>query len=290
MSVAVASSVSIDLLIDATVAAGLCLLAANVGSFLNVVAHRVPRGASVVRGGSRCPACGSPVRWRDNVPVLGWLVLGGRCRDCGAAIAARYPLVEAVAAIIGGIAAVELLSGGCTWPAGRFGTGRTGIDVLLVGADWQLVLVCVAHAVLLLVLLAWTLFEADRTRVPAGRFLAVAAGLAAVAVVAGGPTVAAGWPAAAQAAAGAGVGAVLGATAASPWLRQALVLVGAVLGWQAVVGVGAIMAAVAVGRAAVGWCRGRRPPLQPTCGDLIVATAVQVSAWRWLAAAWACTG
>lgn len=279
MSVGGAAEVPIDVLVDATVAVGLCLLAANVGSFLNVVAYRVPRGASVAWGGSRCPACGSPIRWHDNVPVVGWLVLGGRCRDCDAAIPPRYPLVEAAAGGIGLLATVELLSGGRTWPAGRFGTGRTGADVLLMEADWQLLLVCVAHAALLLVLLAWTLFEADRTRIPRGWFLAVGAGLAAVAAAAGGPVVAPGWPAAIAAAAGAGLGGLLGATAMSPWLRQAVVLVGIVLGWQGVFGAGAIMAAVTVSRWTVDAWRGRRCPLEPSCGDLLAATAVQALAW-----------
>ncbi len=65
-----------------------------VGSFLNVVVHRVPQGLSVVRPRSACPACSSPVRSRDNVPVAGWLLLRGRCRDCAAPIGLRYPLVE----------------------------------------------------------------------------------------------------------------------------------------------------------------------------------------------------
>ncbi len=66
-----------------------------VGSFLNVVVHRVPAGLSVVRPGSACPACQHPVRERDNVPVLSWLLLRGRCRDCAAPISVRYPAVEA---------------------------------------------------------------------------------------------------------------------------------------------------------------------------------------------------
>jgi leader peptidase (prepilin peptidase)/N-methyltransferase len=70
-----------------------------VGSFLNVVVWRVPRGESVVRPPSHCPACDSPVRPRDNVPVLSWLLLRGRCRDCGAPISARYPLVELLTAV-----------------------------------------------------------------------------------------------------------------------------------------------------------------------------------------------
>jgi leader peptidase (prepilin peptidase)/N-methyltransferase len=69
-----------------------------VGSFLNVVVHRVPEGLSVVRPGSACPACEHPLRARDLVPVLSWLLLGGRCRDCQAPISARYPLVELVTA------------------------------------------------------------------------------------------------------------------------------------------------------------------------------------------------
>ena len=65
------------------------------GSFLNVVAYRVPRGLSVVRPRSACPGCGHEIRSRDNVPVLSWLLLRGRCRDCGSGISMRYPLVEA---------------------------------------------------------------------------------------------------------------------------------------------------------------------------------------------------
>lgn len=71
------------------------VVGAVVGSFLNVVIHRLPRGESVVRPGSRCPVCGRPIRPWHNVPVLAWLVLRGRCRDCGTRIPARYPLVEA---------------------------------------------------------------------------------------------------------------------------------------------------------------------------------------------------
>lgn len=65
-----------------------------IGSFLNVVIHRVPRAESVVRPPSACPACARPIRARDNVPVVSWLVLRGRCRDCGEPISPRYPLVE----------------------------------------------------------------------------------------------------------------------------------------------------------------------------------------------------
>jgi leader peptidase (prepilin peptidase)/N-methyltransferase len=79
-----------------TLLAVLCaLLGLAIGSFLNVVIWRVPRGASVVRPPSACPRCGNQIRARDNVPVVGWLVLRGRCRDCSEPISVRYPLVEA---------------------------------------------------------------------------------------------------------------------------------------------------------------------------------------------------
>jgi leader peptidase (prepilin peptidase)/N-methyltransferase len=70
------------------------------GSFLNVVIARLPRGQSLVRPGSACPQCGAPLRPYDNVPLLSWLLLRGRCRDCGAAISPRYPLVEALTAAL----------------------------------------------------------------------------------------------------------------------------------------------------------------------------------------------
>ena len=71
-----------------------------VGSFLNVVVWRVPRGESVVSPPSACPQCGAHIRARDNVPVLSWLVLRGRCRDCDAPISRRYPLVEASTGVV----------------------------------------------------------------------------------------------------------------------------------------------------------------------------------------------
>jgi leader peptidase (prepilin peptidase) / N-methyltransferase len=64
------------------------------GSFVGVVAHRVPQRRSIVGPRSECPACGNPIAAYDNVPVLSWLLLGGRCRSCRARIPARYPLVE----------------------------------------------------------------------------------------------------------------------------------------------------------------------------------------------------
>src|SRR5262245_65264512 len=70
-------------------------LGASVGSFLNVCIYRIPADESVVRPASRCPGCQTPIAWYDNVPILSWMWLRGRCRRCGVGIASRYPVVEA---------------------------------------------------------------------------------------------------------------------------------------------------------------------------------------------------
>lgn len=84
-------------------------LGGAVGSFLNVLVYRLPLGLSLVHPPSHCPKCGKRIPWRDNVPILGWIMLRGRCRQCRNPISARYPLVEAVtAAMFGAVAIVEL--------------------------------------------------------------------------------------------------------------------------------------------------------------------------------------
>jgi leader peptidase (prepilin peptidase) / N-methyltransferase len=81
-------------------AAVAAIFGAIVGSFLNVVAYRLPRKESLLHPGSRCPECGTPIKPYDNVPVLGWLWLRGRCRACGAGISWHYPAVEAVSGLL----------------------------------------------------------------------------------------------------------------------------------------------------------------------------------------------
>jgi leader peptidase (prepilin peptidase)/N-methyltransferase len=76
------------------------VLGLAIGSFLNVVIYRVPRGESIVRPGSHCPSCQGQVRTRNNIPVFSWLMLRGKCADCAAPIGARYPLVEAGTAVL----------------------------------------------------------------------------------------------------------------------------------------------------------------------------------------------
>lgn len=78
----------------------MALVGAALGSFLNVCLHRWPAGESVIRPRSRCPSCSTPISWYDNVPVLSWLVLRGRCRTCGEKISIRYPAVELAVALV----------------------------------------------------------------------------------------------------------------------------------------------------------------------------------------------
>jgi leader peptidase (prepilin peptidase)/N-methyltransferase len=86
----------------------IAVLGAIIGSFLNVVIHRLPRGESLASPGSRCASCGTPIAPYDNVPIISWLLLRGRCRHCGAPISQRYPVVELLtAAVFAAVVAVR---------------------------------------------------------------------------------------------------------------------------------------------------------------------------------------
>ena len=124
------------------------LLGLAVGSFLNVVVWRVPRGESVVSPPSACPACGARIRARDNVPIVSWLVLHGRCRDCRARISRRYPLVELVTAL--------LFAATAWWAVLRPGT--------TLDAPGSVVLL--AHLVLVALAVSLTLIDLDVHRLP----------------------------------------------------------------------------------------------------------------------------
>lgn len=108
---------------------GIAVLGLIFGSFANVVIARVPEGRSVVRPGSACPGCETPIAARDNIPVISWLILRGRCRTCGAPIAVRYPIVEL------SVAAVWVLLLAWAWRTEHLGM----LPLLLV---WGFVGVC----------------------------------------------------------------------------------------------------------------------------------------------------
>ncbi len=88
------------MIVDPLVAFAALVFGLVVGSFLNVCIHRLPAGESIVRPASRCPHCGARVRFYDNIPLLSYLWLGGRCRDCRRPISWHYPVVEAVSGLI----------------------------------------------------------------------------------------------------------------------------------------------------------------------------------------------
>lgn len=87
-------------MMDVLIVAFLLCSGLAVGSFLNVCIYRLPRRESILWPASRCPSCGRPLSWFDNIPVLSWIALGGRCRRCRASIGATYPLVEATTAAV----------------------------------------------------------------------------------------------------------------------------------------------------------------------------------------------
>ena len=73
---------------------------AIIGSFLNVVIHRVPNEESIVFPNSACPKCSKPIKFYDNIPIISWLILGGKCRNCRAPVSIRYPAVELLTALM----------------------------------------------------------------------------------------------------------------------------------------------------------------------------------------------
>ena len=107
------------------------------GSFINVVAIRIPAGGSVVSPGSTCPACGHGIRPRDNIPVLSWFLLRGRCRDCGTSISVRYPIVELTTAILFALTPIVI---GVSWvlPAYLWFVGVT-IALTITDIDHKLI-------------------------------------------------------------------------------------------------------------------------------------------------------
>lgn len=151
------------------VAAGLFGLV--VGSFVNVLVHRLPRGESVVFPASHCPACGAPIRPGDNIPVASWLLLGGRCRVCRAPISPRYPLIELANGALWALVFLRARE----WPefAGAAAFVSACVALAAIDAEFQILPDKITlSGVVLGILLAFF----SRTRTPGGALLGAAAG------------------------------------------------------------------------------------------------------------------
>ena len=104
-------------------------LGAIIGSFLNVMILRLPKEESVVFPGSKCPSCQTPIAWYDNMPVVSWLMLGGKCRSCKTGISVQYPLIELLVAVLWGLSAWHYGATLTALAAAIFGTILLGIAV-----------------------------------------------------------------------------------------------------------------------------------------------------------------
>jgi len=155
---------------EALVTACFFALGCNIGSFLNVVVWRMPLGKSIVHGDSRCPVCSAAITKRDNIPIFGWLGLGGQCRACSTNISPRYPIVEAITGSVFLLFYfVELISGGANLPVRGINMYR-GVLWIIMYPKWDLIGLYLYHCFLFCVLLVLALMATDRSRIP-GRLL-----------------------------------------------------------------------------------------------------------------------
>ncbi len=243
---------------EAMVTACFFALGANIGSFLNVVVWRMPLGISIVHGDSRCPVCSTKIASRDNIPIFGWLGIGGQCRACGTEISPRYPIVEAIAGTVFLLFYfAELISGGANLPVREINTYR-GVLWIIMYPRWDVIGLYLYHCYLFCVLLVLTLIALDRKLIPRRLLIfafTVAIGLPLVfpdlALVPAWPSSTAGLKSSMMfVGAGAVVGLLIGCVLRWAWkktLRQesseliavvpAFGLIGTVLGWQAVLSI-----------------------------------------------------
>lgn len=126
---------------------------ASIASFLNVVAWRMPQGRTIVFGGSKCPYCNTRLSFLDNTPVIGWLLVRGRCRTCRLPIAPRYLIIEVViGSLFVWLAYWELIRGGANLPRWDAG-GKSGLTSMVFDPQWVLITAWLAHAGMFAVLI-----------------------------------------------------------------------------------------------------------------------------------------
>ncbi len=246
------------------------------GSFVNVVVYRLPRGESPFAGRSRCPRCQTPILARDNIPIVGWLLRGGRCRGCAGHISAAYPLVEAACGLLCGSLAAA-------------GASRGDVERLVVSGEWWPLVAWAVAAVAILGIVTWTLLEAWGWPTCPGAWPMAAAFVVIAAAVpqAGPPGVLPDgrpWPAATPAMAGglaacAGVfaGRAAGSFTGTATGRTGLAMLGAVIGWQAVTIVAVV---TALARGLTGLRLDRRSPAarQPATGEINTILTIAAAA------------
>lgn len=151
-------------------AAWLFFLGGCFASFLNVVAWRVPRGRGI-NGSSMCPFCEIKLSFSDNLPIIGWLRNGGRCRNCRLPISPRYLIVEIIlGCIFLLISGVEILAGGANLPI-RAVERLQGFEHLVFSPKWDLIQLTVYHLVLVCLLFTLALIRSERLRIPMSIFL-----------------------------------------------------------------------------------------------------------------------
>lgn len=150
---------------------GVFAIGASIGSYLNVLVYRMPLGLSVFWKPSHCPQCGQAIAGSDNIPILGWMKLRGRCRSCQLPISAQYPIVEAIAGVIILVLFFwQTLSGGWNIPV-RIPNSYHGFVWIIFYTKWDLIGLLLLHGFLFYTLLTWWLIEFHQERIPRYSFL-----------------------------------------------------------------------------------------------------------------------
>ncbi len=273
------------------------VLGACFGSFLNVVIYRLPRGITLL-GKSRCPACGQAILFRDNIPVVGWIILRGRCRRCAQPISARYWQLELLVGMVWMLIAVlEIGLGGINLPV----TVRPyrGFAFNLSWQNRDLILASFLHIGLLMQLLMWAMIECDGFALPR-RWSLVFIGLSGVLVLAC-PVVhpACGWFPAAQTnqaahlalemsvavCAGVALSALRPRTQEDAFPVTYAVFSVAAVGWS--LGLAALPAVLLVASVSLSLVA---PQAVSIAGSVWIATALMLLIWRPVNAAQVCLG